>query len=81
MDPIRLGYGDWYYMLCTVHVAGPDPNLFHNLKMDPVLTNRIRAIPKRSTCAMCLAEMSSTITKEACHPCFNPKISRSPSSA
>lgn len=34
----------------------------------------------RNTCAMCLAEMSSTITNEACHPCFRPKISRSPSS-
>lgn len=34
-----------------------------------------------STWAMCLAEMSSTITKDACHPCFKPKISRRPSSA
>lgn len=26
-------------MLRTVHVAGPNPNLFHNLKIDPVLTS------------------------------------------
>lgn len=30
---------------------------------------------------MCLAEMSSTITNEACQPCFRPKISSNPSSA
>ena len=28
-----------------------------------------------------LAEMSSTITKDACHPCFRPNISSKPSSA
>lgn len=33
-----------------------------------------------STWAMCLAEMSSTITNDACHPCFKPKISKRPSS-
>ena len=29
----------------------------------------------------CLAKMSSTITKDACHPCFRPNISSKPSSA
>lgn len=33
-----------------------------------------------NTWAMCLAEMSSTMTNDACHPCFKPKISRRPSS-
>lgn len=30
---------------------------------------------------MCLAEISSTITNDACHPCLNPKTSKTPSSA
>lgn len=32
------------------------------------------------TWAMCLADISSTITRDACHPCFSPNISRRPSS-
>lgn len=36
---------------------------------------------KNHTWAICFAEISSTITNEACHPCFNPNISRRPSSA
>ncbi|MFS7935740.1 hypothetical protein Hanom_Chr05g00407111 [Helianthus anomalus] len=30
---------------------------------------------------MCLAEISSAITNDACHPCLNPKTSKRPSSA
>lgn len=32
------------------------------------------------TCAMCFADISSTITSDACHPCFRPNISSRPSS-
>ena len=63
---------DWYHIYVGNRARVGLGHIFLNLKFLPVLINRVWST-KRSRCAMCLAEMRLTITKEACHPCFNQK--------